>query len=141
MPPADPAANVATLVSRVRRTLGAGLVEGRPGAYSLGGSWSLDLVEAEQWVAEAAGRLAAGEHALAESAAAAALELLGGETALLDEVDDDWVLQVRRDVDALRRAARHHRVAALLASIRRQRCGSRPRAPAPTSTTSSPSAT
>ena len=114
-PPADPAANVATLVSRVRRTLGAGLVEGRPGAYALGGSWSLDLVEAEQWVAEAAGRLAAGEHALAESAAAAALELLGGETALLDEVDDDWVLQVRRDVDALRRAARHHRVAALLA--------------------------
>ena len=114
-PPADPAANVATLVSRVRRTLGAGLVEGRPGAYSLGGSWSIDLVEAEQWVAEAAGRLAAGEHALAESAAAAALELLGGETALLDEVDDDWVLQVRRDVDALRRAARHHRVAALLA--------------------------
>ena len=113
-PPADPAANVATLVSRVRRTLGAGLVEGRPGAYALGGSWSLDLVEAEQWVAEAAGRLAAGEHALAESAAAAALELLGGETALLDEVDDDWVLQVRRDVDALRRAARHHRVAALL---------------------------
>ncbi|CUR58778.1 hypothetical protein NOCA1160053 [metagenome] len=113
-PPADPAANVATLVSRVRRTLGAGLVVGRPGAYALGGAWSLDLVEAEQWLAEAAGRLAAGEHALAESAAAAALELLGAETALLDEADDDWVLQVRRDVDALRRAARHRRVAALL---------------------------
>lgn len=113
-PPADPAANVATLVSRVRRSLGAALVAGMPGAYALGGSWSLDLAEAEQWVAEAAARLAAGEHALAESAAAAASQLLGDGTALLDESDDDWVLQVRDDVTALRRSARHHRVAALL---------------------------
>ncbi|MDR7255254.1 DNA-binding SARP family transcriptional activator [Nocardioides sp. BE266] len=113
-PPADPAANVATLVSRVRRTLGTALVEGMPGAYALGGTWSLDLVEAEQWVAEAAGRLAAGEHALAESAAAAALDQLGSEPALLDEADDDWVLQVRDEVAGLRRTARHHRVTALL---------------------------
>ncbi|MDT0187804.1 AAA family ATPase [Microbacterium sp. ARD31] len=114
-PPADPAANVATLVSRVRRTLGTDLVAGRPGAYALAGAWSLDLVEAEQLVAEAASRLAAGEHALAEAAAAAALDVLGGGTALLDEADDAWVLEVRDTVDALRRAARHHRVAALLA--------------------------
>ncbi len=44
-PPADPAANVATLVSRVRRTLGTDLVAGRSGAYALAGAWSLDLVE------------------------------------------------------------------------------------------------
>ncbi|WP_374455257.1 AAA family ATPase [Nocardioides sp.] len=113
-PPADPAANVATLVSRVRRTLGAGLVEGRPGAYALGGSWSLDVLEAEHLVTEAASRLAAGEHALADAAAAAAQDLLGGDTALLDEADDAWVLQVRGEVDGLRRAARHHRVSALL---------------------------
>ncbi len=113
-PPADPAGNVATLVSRIRRTVAPTLVVGLPGAYALDGEWSLDLIEAEQWCAEAAGRLAAGEHALAESAAAAAQELLGTETALLDEADDDWVLAVRREVDGLRRAARHHRVAALV---------------------------
>ena len=110
-----PAANVATLVSRVRRTLGAGLVVGLPGAYALGGAWSARPRRgASSGAPQAAGRLAAGEHALAESAAAAALDLLGAETALLDEDDDDWVLQVRREVDALRRDARHHRVAALL---------------------------
>ncbi len=43
-PPADPAANVATLVSRVRRTLGADLVAGRPGAYALEGEWSHDVL-------------------------------------------------------------------------------------------------
>jgi len=113
-PPADPPANIATLVSRLRRELGVDAVTGFPGAYAVGGAWSLDLVEAERWCAEAASRRAAGEHVLADSAAAAALELLGAEPALLDEEDDDWVLQVRRETDDLRRQARHHRVQALL---------------------------
>ena len=113
-PPADPAANVATLVSRLRRVVGPDLVAGLPGSYALGGTWSLDLVEAEHWCAQAANRVAAGEHAVAESAAAAAQELLGSGPALPDEADDDWVVQVRREADALRREARHHRVAALL---------------------------
>lgn len=113
-PPADPAANVATLVSRVRGAAGSSLVVGLPGAYALGGAWSLDVVEAEQWCAEAATRLAAGEHALADSAAAAAQLVLGTDPALLDESDDDWVVRLRDEVDDLRRTARHHRVAALL---------------------------
>lgn len=113
-PPSDPAANVATLVSRIRRTLGPSLVVGLPGAYRLGGPWALDLLDAERWCAEAAARLGAAEHALADSAASAALDLLGGQVALLDEADDDWVLAVRAQVDALRRSARRHRVAALL---------------------------
>ena len=71
-PPADPAANVATLVSRLRRVVGPDLVAGLPGSYALGGTWSLDLVEAEHWCAQAANRVAAGEHAVAESAAASA---------------------------------------------------------------------
>ena len=112
--PADPAANVATLVSRVRRVVGADLVVGLPGAYSLGGAWSLDLAEAEQWCTEAAARSAGGEHALAEAAAAAAQELLGNDTALMDEWDDPWVLEVRREAATLRREARHRRVAALV---------------------------
>lgn len=114
-PPADPAANVATLVSRLRRVVGPDLVAGLPGGYALVGHWSLDLVEAEQWCAQAASRVAAGEHALAESAAAAALELLGPASVLLDEDDDDWVVEVRHEADALRRETRHHHVAALLA--------------------------
>lgn len=113
-PPADPAANVATLVSRLRRTVGPGLVVGLPGAYVLGGAWSVDLEEARQWCVQAVGRSAAGEHALAETAAAAAQDLLGTGPALPDEDDDDWVLEVRREADALRRDARHQRVAALL---------------------------
>ena len=114
-PPADPAANVATIVSRIRRVVGPDLVVGLSGAYALGGAWSLDLSEAEQLCAQAVSRAAAGEHAVAEAAAAAAQELLGSGTALLGEEDDDWVAQVRREVDALRREARHHRVVALLA--------------------------
>ena len=114
-PPADPAANVATIVSRLRRTVGRDLVVGLPGAYALGGSWSLDLAEAEQLCAQAASRSAAGQHAVADAAAAAAQELLGTGTALLDEDDDGWVVEVRREADALRREARHHRVVALTA--------------------------
>ena len=114
-PPADPAANVATIVSRLRRVVGPDLVVGLPGAYALGGTWSLDLTEAEQLCAQAVSRAAAGEHAVAEAVAAAAQDLLGSGTALLGEEDDDWVGRVRREVDALRREARHHRVVALLA--------------------------
>jgi DNA-binding SARP family transcriptional activator/tetratricopeptide (TPR) repeat protein len=130
-PPADPAANVATLVSRARRVVGPSLVVGVPGAYALGGEWSLDVVEAEQWCTEAATRLVSGEHALADSAAAAALLLLGTDPALLDEGDDDWVVRVRTEVDELRRTARHHRVAALLeldpaAAVRVARAGVAP---------------
>ncbi|MCW2738039.1 AAA family ATPase, partial [Nocardioides sp.] len=113
-PPADPAANLATLVSRIRRIVGPDVVVGLPGTYALGGDWSLDIVEAEQLCAQAASRLAAGEHAVAASAASAAQELLGTGAALLDEADDDWVAEVRRETDVLRREARHHHVAALL---------------------------
>lgn len=112
-PPADPSANVATLVSRIRRTVGAQAVAGLPGAYRLAGSWTLDVAEAEQLGAAAADRLAAGEHALAEAAAAAAMDLLGAGDALLDEDDAAWVLDLRREVDAARREARHLRVVAL----------------------------
>ncbi len=113
-PPADPAANVATLVSRLRRAVGPDLVVGLPGAYVLAGAWSLDLEEARQLCAQAGVRSASGEHALAESAAAAAQDLLGTGPALPDEGHDEWVLEVRREADALRRDARHQRVTALL---------------------------
>ncbi|RYB91967.1 hypothetical protein EUA93_17790 [Nocardioides oleivorans] len=117
--PADPGANVATLASRIRRTLGPvlgrDLVVGVPGSYRLGGTWTVDLAEAALLASEAGARLGLGEHALAEASAAAALGLLGNGPALLDEDDVDWVVQVRREADDVRREARHHRVVALLA--------------------------
>ena len=108
-PPADPAANVATLVSRTRRLLGADLLTATGRAYGLAarGPWVVDLDEASRLTAEAAARAAAGEAALAVAAAGSALELLGSQPALVDEDDADWVLRVRREADALRRRARH----------------------------------
>ena len=108
-PPADPAANVATLVSRTRRLLGADLLTATGRAYGLAarGPWVVDLDEAARLTAEAAARAAAGEAALAVAAAGSALELLGSQPALVDEDDADWVLRVRREADALRRRARH----------------------------------
>ncbi len=106
--PADPAANVATLVSRTRRLLGAEVLTGNRAAYGLvAGSCTVDLDEAAALTQEATGRLAAGESALAAAASRRALVLLGSSPALPDEPDEDWVLRVRAEADELRRAARH----------------------------------
>ncbi len=114
-PPTDPAANVATLVSRSRRLLGADLLVGTGRAYGLAarGPWVVDLDEAAQLTTEAGARAAAGEPVLAAAAARSALGLLGSQPALVDEDDADWVLRVRREADALRRQARHHLADAL----------------------------
>ncbi len=106
--PADPGANVATLVSRTRRLLGAEVISGNRAAYGLvPGSCAVDLDEAASLVKEAGGRLAAGESGLAAASSRRALELLGSTPALPDEPDSDWVAQVRAEVDELRRSARH----------------------------------
>ena len=67
----------------------------------------MDLDEAGSLVREASARLAAGESGLAAAASRRALELLGSTPALPDESDGDWVVQVRAEVDELRRVARH----------------------------------
>ena len=105
--PADPAANVATLVSRTRRLLGPGVLTTTGRAYGLTeqGPWSVDLDEAAALLAEAAARRA--EPVLAAAGARSALDLLGAPPALTDEDDADWVVTVRREADALRRQARH----------------------------------
>ena len=69
-----------------RRAVGPDLVVGLPGAYVLGGgvvAWT--SMRRRQWCAQAAGRTAAGEHALAETAAAAAQDVLGAGPALPDD--------------------------------------------------------
>jgi DNA-binding SARP family transcriptional activator/tetratricopeptide (TPR) repeat protein len=107
--PTDPAANVATLVSRTRRLLGASLLTatGRSYGLTVRGPWTVDLDEAAALTAEASARAAAGEPLLAAAAARAALTMLGTQPALVDEDDAEWVLAVRRQADALRRRARH----------------------------------
>ncbi len=105
--PRDPAANVATLVSRARRTVGEVIVaQGR--SYALDPRrCSVDLDEAEALATEGERRSAAGESALAGTALRRALELLGHPPALPDEPEQDWVDRVRREADALRRRVRH----------------------------------
>ena len=107
--PADPAANVATLVSRTRKLLGTDLITATGRSYGLTprGPWLVDLDEAALLTTEAGARAAAGEPVLAAAAARAALALLGTQPALVDEDDADWVLGVRREADALRRRSRH----------------------------------
>ena len=117
-PPADPAANVSTLVSRTRRLLGDGVLAGTGRAYGLleHGGWSVDLDEAAALLDEAGTRLAAGEHALVVAGSRRALDLLGTQPALVDEPDADWVRGVRREAEGLRTHARHLLVSALTAS-------------------------
>jgi DNA-binding SARP family transcriptional activator len=109
-PPADPDANLATLVSRLRSVLGPDvLAGGRNGwRFVTGPRVEVDLEEAGRLAAEAGARLAA-EPALALAAAEHALDLLGRGTFLADEPDADWALPPRREADRL--AARCRRLA------------------------------
>ena len=77
--PADPAANVATLVSRTRKLLGADLLTATGRSYGLTprGPWLVDLDEAARLTTESGARSAAGEPVLAAAAARAALDALG----------------------------------------------------------------
>ncbi len=116
-PPADPAANVSTLVSRSRRLLGDALTTAPGRAHGLvDGNWSVDLDEASALLDDAAGRRRSGEHGLAAAGSRRALDLLGAPPALVDEADADWVRAVRGEADALRARARHLLAASLTAT-------------------------
>jgi DNA-binding SARP family transcriptional activator/tetratricopeptide (TPR) repeat protein len=107
-PPADAAANVATLVSRLRASLGAGVIDGSRVGYRLvtGSSVVVDLDEAAALVAEADARLGSGQPALATVAANAAVALLGPGTVLEDEPDADVGGEAGREAERLSRWAR-----------------------------------
>ena len=109
-PPADPDANLATLVSRLRAVLGAGAIAGdRQGwRFVAGVGVEVDLDQAERLAGEAGARLA-GQPALALAAAERALDLLGRGPFLADEPDADWALPARREAERL--AARARRLA------------------------------
>ncbi|GAA3815827.1 hypothetical protein GCM10022226_40730 [Sphaerisporangium flaviroseum] len=134
-PPKRPADNIATLVSRLRRTLGPAAVTGGRRGYRLGEvpAVTVDLDEAAALVAEAEHRLAVdaaslangstapAEHegapagkeaALAGVAAARALALLGCGTVLGEEADAQWVTSAQGEAEDLLRRARHAAAAA-----------------------------
>ena len=115
-PPEHPAENVATLVSRLRRELGAAAVEGGRDGYRLGAGVRVDLEAAGRWTDEAELRLAAGESGLALATAARALDLLVGGSALGDEPDAEWAEPARVEFDALSRRGRHALARAALAT-------------------------
>lgn len=107
--PRDAAANVATLVSRLRAVLGEDVIAGSRAAYGLlpGGAWVTDVDTARQLVAEATDRHRAGEAGLAYVAATRAHDLLGEHDGLVDLPGDDWVSPLREEIRGLRRSARH----------------------------------
>src|SRR5689334_8432002 len=108
-PPQRPADNVASLISRLRATFGAGVIVGDRDGYQLGGpdAVAVDLDVAAAHLAEARRRAAGGEPALVVAAAQSALAELaagdGGDSgsvgggALADEPYADWAEPARTE--------------------------------------------
>lgn len=112
----QPERHVATLVSRLRSSLGSDVVVRAGEGYRFGGGWAhqVDVDEAERLASEAEARLAAGEPGLARSAADRALELLDRGDLLADEPDAEWAGPARASVAVLLRRARRSAWAAAL---------------------------
>ena len=106
--PADPRPAVATLVSRLRATVGTEVIGGARGAYGLlaGGPWTCDLDDAAALVAAARDHEVSGQAGLALAAGQRALALLGSHEGLDDAPPEDWLLPLRDQVRRVRRSAR-----------------------------------
>jgi DNA-binding SARP family transcriptional activator len=100
--PSDPPGQVAVIVSRLRRVLGAERITHGDSGYTLDVDW-LDLTAAAELLAEAERRFAAGNPAAALAAAVSARELLA------HPVSDDevWLEHERRAVGRLAARSRH----------------------------------
>jgi DNA-binding SARP family transcriptional activator len=106
------AADVATLVSRLRRVLGRAAVEGDRQGYRLGGGVVVDMDEATALLVDAADEAEA--PALRSAAARRALELVG-DTPPLPEAGS-WADPVRAEWARIRRDALHMRSTAAAAA-------------------------
>lgn len=106
-PPVAAPQNVASLVSRLRRVLGAERISGgrRGYRFETADSW-VDVDEAERLVAEAESQLRIGRAALAAAAAVRARHLLEHGTFLAGEPYAPWADDARREADRLLRRAR-----------------------------------
>ena len=86
--PERPSDQVSVLASRLRSVLGSERVARSDAGYRLQSVW-IDLMAAEELAAEAERRLAAGQPALAATAATAGLALVRGPL-LSDEPEASW---------------------------------------------------
>ena len=123
--PAAPEQNVATMVSRLRATLGAELIQGGRAGYRLaaGPDVIVDLDAAAGFCEQAEGKLSTAA-AVALAAAERAHELLSAGTAIGEEQYADWAEPAREQVRGL---LRRIRLAAAEASL----ATGDPRRPAP----------
>ena len=106
-PPPRAAENVATLVSRLRRALGASVIGGVRGSYRLGdsaGIW-VDVDAAEEMATRAQQTLRTAP-AISLAAAGQALDLAGAGELLAGEPDADWLYQPRQRLARLLRRTR-----------------------------------
>lgn len=106
--------NIASLVSRLRRDLGAAVVEGGRDGYRLGAPplVVVDLDDAVRWAREAERRLEAGEPGLAAAAAGRALDVVGETDAGTGSADAEPLMD---EIAGVRRRARHSAMEARLA--------------------------
>jgi len=121
VPPKQPEANVATLVSRVRARFGADLVVGGRAGYQLGGAAVVDLYEAAGAVARAESLLDDGHPARGLHAAERVTALLEAGPALADYPDARWAREARAMQDSLLRRAWHAGAASALQAGRPRR--------------------
>lgn len=113
--PGRPDRNVASLVSRLRHSLGPGHLEGDSTGYRLAPeSAEVDLLTAEQLVGTAEQEVRSGRYAYAAVAAERAIGVLASGTPLADEPESRWVEDTRRHVQRLVRRARSVRWEAAL---------------------------
>ena len=106
-PPRDPVANIATLVSRLRATIGAHAVEKVGASYRLGVDVRVDLRDIADMVAGAESLMWRGEAAPARTAALSAARVLARGEVLAEHLDAPWAEPARAWRRGLLRRARH----------------------------------
>ncbi len=106
-PPKEPAANVATLVSRLRARFGLETIIGRRTGYRLGGSVQVDLHQAAVLVTKAERALRSAQPAHCLLVAEQAIKLLVPGQVLTEYPASPWAMDARALQDKLLRRARH----------------------------------
>jgi DNA-binding SARP family transcriptional activator/tetratricopeptide (TPR) repeat protein len=116
-PPAAPEQNVATLISRLRAALGAGVIQGGREGYRLAGHPGVDVdLDVAARYCDHAERTVRTAAAVALAAAERALGLLSAGTALAEEPYAAWADPAREELRRLLRRARLTAAEAALAT-------------------------
>jgi DNA-binding SARP family transcriptional activator len=106
-PPQQPAANVATLVSRLRGRFGPEIIVGGRAGYRLGDGVHVDLHEAAALITTAEKALQASQPAYGLLVVEQAIKLLAGGPVLADFPGVDWAEQARVTQRSLLRRSWH----------------------------------